>query len=99
MIKQTNNYADGDAEPRGGGNVTGQLMSLGQIGNAGDEGLKLMDLKRTTIHAIPGRLRNVEVQTLEAHVKRRGKLTARIRAENPCRTEEEIEARLEQFGA
>jgi hypothetical protein len=39
------------------------------------------------------------VQALEAYIERRRKLAARIRLENPGRTEEEIEARLEQFGA
>jgi hypothetical protein len=97
MIKQTNNYVGGTAETGSGGNSTDQLMSSGQIENAVDKGLKVM--KRATISAASVGLRKIEVQTLEAHVERRGKLTAQIRAENPSRTEEEVEARLEQFGA
>jgi hypothetical protein len=37
-------------------------------------------------------------RALEAYIERRRRLAARIRLENPARTEEEIEARLEQFG-
>jgi hypothetical protein len=47
----------------------------------------------------PNAIRNANARTLEAHADRRRKLAARIRAEKPSRTEEEIEARLEQFGA
>jgi hypothetical protein len=42
---------------------------------------------------------NADTRTLEAYVERRRKLAAQIRAENPSCTEEEIEARLEVFGA
>jgi len=38
-------------------------------------------------------------RALKAHVERRQRLAAQARVENPDRTEEEIEARLEQFGA
>lgn len=37
-------------------------------------------------------------QALEAHVERRRRLAAQIRVENPARSDEEIEERLEQFG-
>ena len=43
--------------------------------------------------------RIAEEQALEAHAERRRRLAAQARVENPARTEEEIEARLEQFGA
>ena len=39
-----------------------------------------------------------DARALEAHVERRQRLAAQVRVENPSRTEEEIEARLEQFG-
>ena len=97
MIKQTNNYVGRVADSGSGGNSTDQLMPSGQIESAVDKGLKVK--KRATIPAASVGLRKIEVQTLEAHVERRGKLTERIKAENPSRTEEEIEARLEQFGA
>ena len=98
MIKQTNLYAGGDAEARSA-NSPDQLMSSGQIKNAVDEGLRIMELERTAIPATPKGVRNAGARTLEAYVERRRKLAAQIRAENPSCTEEEIEARLEVFGA
>jgi hypothetical protein len=40
-----------------------------------------------------------DAQKLEAHVERRQRLAERLRAENPARSDEEIEELLEQFGA
>ena len=40
-----------------------------------------------------------DARALEAYAERRRKLAAQIRLEDPSRTEEAIEARLEQFGA
>src|ERR1700730_8310706 len=97
MIKQTNLYAGGDAEARSA-NSADQPMSSGQIENAVDEGLRIMELE-TAITVTPKGVRNGDTRTLEAYVERRRKLAAQIRAENPSCTEEEIEARLEVFGA
>jgi hypothetical protein len=98
MIKQTNFYTGGDAEACSA-NSADQLMSSGQIKNAVDEGLRIMELERTAIPAMPKGVRNPDARTLEAYVERRRKLATQIRAENPSCTEEEIEARLEVFGA
>lgn len=96
MIKQTNLYAGGDAEAA---NSADQLMPSGQIKNAVDKGLRIMELERTAIPTAPKGARNGDTRTLEAYVERRRKLATQIRAENPSCTEEEIEARLEVFGA
>jgi hypothetical protein len=98
MIKQTNLYASGDAEARSA-NSADQPMSAGQIKNAVDEGLRIMELEQTAVTVTPKGVRNGDTRTLEAYVERRRKLAAQIRAENPSCTEEEIEARLEVFGA
>ena len=98
MIKQTNLCAGGDAEARSA-NSADQLMSSGQIKNAVDEGLRVMELERPAVPATLKGVRNADTRTLEAYVERRRKLAAQIRAENPSCTEEEIEARLEVFGA
>jgi len=99
MIKQMNHFSGGDAESRSVPNAADQLMSPGQIKNAVDETLRMMELERTAIPARPTGMPIAEARTLEAYVERRRKLAARIRAENPSCTEEDIEARLEQFGA
>ena len=101
MIKQTDHYASGAAEPPSSAKSTDQLISSGQIKNTVDKA-RMMKLERTTnpaVPAMPKGIRNAETQTLEAYIERRRKLAARIRAENPTCTEEEIEARLEVFGA
>ena len=102
MIKQTDHYVGGDAEPPSSAKSADQLISSGQIKNTTDEAPRMMKLERTTNPAVPlmpKGIRNAETQTLEAYIERRRKLAARIRAENPTCTEEEIEARLEVFGA
>ena len=99
MIKQMDHFGAGGAEPRGSGTHAAEPpMSSGQVKNAVDGALRMMELEQAAnspAHAI----RNAHVLTLEAHVDRRKKLAARIRAENPYIAEEDIEARLEQFGA
>jgi hypothetical protein len=56
-------------------------------------------LDRATIaQAAPKAVRAAAARKLEAHAERRRLLAERIKVENPARTEEEVEARLEQFG-
>jgi ABC-type Na+ efflux pump permease subunit len=43
-------------------------------------------------------VRAAATQALETHAERRQRLAERAKVENPARTDEEIEARLEQFG-
>ena len=74
-------------------------MLSGQIKNAVDENLKAMELEHTAVPATLKGVRNADARSLEAYVERRKKLAAQIRAENPNCTDEEVEARLEVFGA
>ena len=91
MINQMNQSAE--AEARSDAISADRLKSSKNV-----EG-KILQSTRPEQSAAPRNLTRVaDVRALEAHVERRGKLAARIRLENPARTEEEIEARLEQFG-
>ena len=55
-------------------------------------------LSRAAAKPEPKTRRIADAQALEAHAERRRRLAAQARVENPARSEEEIEARLEQFG-
>jgi len=99
MSKQTNLYVDGNAAPQSGVNSADQPMSSGQIKNAVEEVLRVMEMERTAIAATPKGMRDADTRVLAAYAERRKKLAAQIKAENPNCTEEEIEARLEVFGA
>jgi len=94
MINQMNQGAGADAESRSDAISTGRLMS--SKNNAGQTLQPTRPERSTTSRNV---MHKADVQALEAYVERRRKLAARIRLENPSRTEEEIEARLEQFGA
>ncbi|SRR6266849_2720028 len=96
MINQMNQGAGGDAEPRSDANSADRLTSPK---NVVEGALQSMQRERTTVRTAPKVLRTADVRVLEAYVERRRKLAARIRLESPSRTEDEIEARLEQFGA
>jgi hypothetical protein len=98
MINQTNLGAGADAEPRNDANLPDQVMSSGQVKKG--EVLPSMRSEPTAVRRRPPNVMPIaHVQALEAYIERRRKLAARIRLEDPARTEEEIEARLEQFGA
>jgi hypothetical protein len=92
MINQMNQRAD--AEPRNDAVSLDLLKSSKNV-----EGKTLPSSQPEQSTAPRNLMRVADVQALEAYVERRRKLAARIRLENPTRTEEEIEARLEQFGA
>lgn len=96
MINQTNQDVGGDAEPRNLANSANHGASPGQVESAA--GGDLPRLRRIAMKPVPTTRRSADAQALEAHVERRRRLAAQIRVENPLRTEEEIEARLEQFG-
>jgi len=95
MIDQTNHGADADTEPRDDASLADEVMSSGQLKKS--EALPSMRSER--VRRPPNVMPIAHVQGLEAYIERRRKLAARIRSEDPARTEEEIEARLEQFGA
>ncbi len=84
-------------ERRSGANSVDQQMSSGQITNV--EALRSVRPDRIASPPAPKFAGIADARALEAYVERRRKLAARVRLENPSRTEEEIEARLEQFGA
>jgi hypothetical protein len=98
MIDQANQDTGGGAEPRTV-NSTDRLMSSGKDGNVSAEGLPSVPRQQTAVPPPPKVVRIADARALEAYVERRRKLATRIRLENPSCTDEEIEARLEQFGA
>jgi hypothetical protein len=97
MINQINHGTGADTELRSDASLADQMMSSGQVKKG--EALQSMRSERTAVRRPPNVMPVAHVQALEAYVERRRRLAARIRSENPARTEEEIEARLEQFGA
>jgi hypothetical protein len=97
MISQMNHGAGADTEPRSDASLADQVMSRGQIKNG--EALQSMQSERIAVSPAPKVMGIADGRGLEAYIERRGRLAARVRLENPARTEEEIEARLEQFGA
>jgi hypothetical protein len=91
MIDQMNQRADAD--------IRSDAISADRLKSSKNVEGKILQSTRPERSAAPRNLMRIaDVRALEAHVERRGKLAARIRLENPARTEEEIEARLEQFG-
>ncbi|SRR5579871_63522 len=96
MIGQTNQDVGGDVEPRNVASSTDQGASPAQVESA--PGGNLPPLRQIAAKPVPETKRSAEAQALEAHIERRQRLAAQIRIENPSCTEEEIEARLEQFG-
>ncbi len=96
MISQTDHDVGGNAEPQNLVSSADQGMSLGQAESTAGGGLP--PLPRIASKRVPKTKRIADAQALEAHVERRRRLAELIRVENPSRTEEEIEERLEQFG-
>jgi hypothetical protein len=96
MIGQTNQDVGGDVEPRNVANSVGQGASPGQVESAADGDLP--QFGQIAAKPVPKAGRSADARALEAHIERRRRLAAQIRVEDPLRTEEEIEARLEQFG-
>jgi hypothetical protein len=95
MISLVNQDVDAHAEPRHDADLAYQQMSSGQITN-GEAPRSMRPEPNLPGSKFTG---TTDARALEAYVERRRKLAAQIRLENPSRTEEEIEARLEQFGA
>jgi len=94
MISQTNQDAGGNAELRNFASAANQVAS--------DEPTEIVAdharLSQASMKPVPTTRRIADARALEAHVERRQRLAAQVKVENPSRTEEEIEARLEQFG-
>jgi hypothetical protein len=97
MINRMNHDAGADTEPRNDASLVDQALSSGQVKKG--EAVQLMRSERTAVRRPPNVMPIAHVQALEAYIERRRRLVAQIRLEDPARTEEEIEARLEQFGA
>ena len=96
MISQTDQDVGGNAELQNLVSSANQGASPEQSGSAA--GMGFPRLPRIASEHVPKIKRIADAQALEAHVERRQRLAALIRVENPSRTEEEIEERLEQFG-
>jgi len=98
MIQQTKHDAGGDTARSGSANSAEPPVPSGQVKGAVDGALRMMAWEKAPPASVSAGIPEANARTLEAYVARRKKLAARIRAENPDCTEEEIEARLEQFG-
>jgi hypothetical protein len=98
MINQMKRDAGVHAEAGSDTESADQRMASGQITNI--EALRSMEAERTGTARKP-KFKGImaSARALEAYVERRKKLAERIRLEDPARTDEEIEERLEQFGA
>jgi hypothetical protein len=97
MISLVNQDMDAHVELRRDADPANQQTPSGQITNV--EALCSMRPESNATVSEPKFGGTADARALEAYVERRTKLAAQIRLENPSRTEEEIEARLEQFGA
>jgi hypothetical protein len=97
MISQTDQDVGGNTELQTFVSSANQAASPGQVESAAGGGLP--PLTGIAPNRVPKTKSIADAQALEAHVERRRRLAALIRVENPLRTEEEIEERLEQFGA
>lgn len=72
-------------------------MPAGQ--KAIDGASHVAERKRLASTPSPKNERSADARALQAHVDRRKRLAERIKAEHPSYTQDEIEARLELFGA
>lgn len=97
MISRLNRDVGAHSEPRRNPNSAETQMASGQVANV--EARRPSRLERITTMPAPKFIGTADARELEAYVERRRRLAERIRSENPSHTEEEIEARLEQFGA
>ena len=95
MINLVDQDTSAHAEPRRDADPANLQISSGQVTNG--EARRLMP--EGAALPWPKFTGMADARALEAYAERRSKLAAQIRFENPSRTEEEIEARLEQFGA
>jgi hypothetical protein len=96
MIDLVNNVGT-HAETRRDADPANQQMPCGQITNV--EALRSMWPGPIATLPTSKFMGITDARALEAYAERRRKLAAQIRLEDPSRTEEAIEARLEQFGA
>jgi hypothetical protein len=96
MVSQANQDIRGNVEARNVAGAANPVASPERTVRGAD--MALPPLSRTA-KPMPKPRRIADAQALEAHAERRRRLAAQARVENPARTEEEIEARLEQFGA
>ena len=96
MITQMNQDVGGDVEPPNVASSADQEASPAQVESAAGGGVP--PLRQVAAKPVLKTKHSADAQALEAHIERRRRLAAQIRMENPSCTEEEIEARLEQFG-
>ncbi len=96
MIGQTNHDAGTPAEALDIAIAASHAPPPQMAADAADDARP--HLSRAAARPVPKPKRLADAQALEAHAERRRRLAAQVRLENPSRTDEEIEARLEQFG-
>jgi hypothetical protein len=99
MDGQTSN-SDPGSEARGGSpDPAQQSMPLSQVKKAVGGAPQMMERERLARAPSPRNERSADTQAVQAYVNRRKRLAERIKVEHPSYTEDEIETRLEQFGA
>src|SRR5215471_7054012 len=99
MDSQTSASDPGSEARLGSADPVQQPMPTGQAKRAIDGASHTVERERQASTPSPKNVRLVDARALQAHVDRRKRLADRIKAEHPSYTQDEIEARLEQFGA
>jgi hypothetical protein len=99
MDSQMSNCDPGSEGRSGGPDQWQQQMSPGQANKLAGLAWPTMQSDRLVTAPSPKNERSTAARVIQAHVDRRRRLAERIKAEHPSYTQDEIEARLEQFGA
>jgi hypothetical protein len=98
MDSQMSN-SDGSEVRNGGPDQSWHQMSPGQAKKPADLASPIMQPDQLVAGPSPRDKRSTDARAIQAHTDRRRRLAERIKAEHPSYTQDEIEARLEQFGA
>jgi hypothetical protein len=98
MDSQMSNSDSGSKVRSGGPDRLQQQMLPGQVKKPADPASPIMQPDRLVTGPSPKDKRSTDARAIQAHVDRRRRLAERIKAERPSYTQDEIEARLEQFG-
>jgi hypothetical protein len=98
MISQMNQDAGGNAELGALASAANQMASEEPAEVVTDNARLSQAAMKPAPTTVPKTRPVADARALEAHAERRQRLAAQVRVENPSLTEEEIEARLEQFG-
>jgi hypothetical protein len=99
MDSQVSNSDPGSELRSGGPDQSQQQMSPGQAKKPADLASPIMQPDQPVTASSPKNERSGDARAMQAHADRRRRLAERIKAERPSYSQDEIEARLEQFGA